>query len=473
MRLMLGIICLSLWASLTPAHAQPVDIEQDEKYAPGDGQAGDWFGSAVAAGTGNRLLIGAIYDNEMGEDAGSAYLFDSVRDEQLLKLVGSDSGPGDRFGQTVAINESVICVGSRYHDGIGQDSGAVYLFDRESGLELAKLEPDDLIGGDRFGTDIAIDGDLLVIGASEHDTDGISRAGAVYVYDISTPGSPELMNKLVAEDRAISDLFGFSVDIHNGLIGIGALYHEPGSSFCNTGAAYIFDAFSGEQLSRIIPDDLECEDIFGWDIAISREVLLVSAIDHEHTRFQRGAVYGYSILTPEAPHQLYEIQGVTGAFGSVDNGFGWSLAVDGPHGVIGQTQYSGDGAGANSGAAFVINLFTGELEYKLEPNNPDFGDQAGQSVDVLNGRVFTGAVGDDTHGESSGAAYMFRVPTPGPCSFADRTIPYGVIDTTDANAFYYEFFLRRPEVDIAHPIGELDYFDFALMLELYRRGCDG
>ena len=455
---------------LSAAGAQPVVLNHDEKFIAGDGDAEDFFGVSIAGGEGNRVLIGAMYNDGQGEDTGAAYLFDSFLDSQLFKLEAPDAGEGDRFGNAVAMNNQTLAVGAYLHDGPMRDMGAVYLFDRDTGAFVTKLMPEWLSEDAEFGRSLAIDNDLLVVGAPVHDTNGIGNSGLALVYDISDPSSPELVTQLIPSDPGASDYFGFRVDIDGDLVGVTAINHETGTSFCNSGAAYLFDAVSGEQYARLIADDLECEAYFGYDIALNSEVMLVSSLQHEHVQYQEGAVFGFSIVQPRAPYQMYEVLGIDGVFGYVDDDFGESVAIDGPHGIIGHDEFSGD-RGRASGAAYAINLYTGELVYQLVPSVSRAFDAMGRSVDVVNGRVYIGAIGDETNGRNAGAAYMFQVGVPGPCSFADRTVPYGVIDADDAYGIWIEFLTQSPTVDIAHPIGELNFYDFSLMLELYLRGC--
>ena len=60
---------------------------------------------------------------------------------------------GDAFGEAVAINGDRVVIGAPGHEGPGgENSGAVYVFDGATGLQLMKLVPSDGAAHDRFGS---------------------------------------------------------------------------------------------------------------------------------------------------------------------------------------------------------------------------------------------------------------------------------------------------------------------------------
>lgn len=138
---------------------------------------------------GDRVVLGAPIDEDI---TGSAYVFD--RDEggpdawgEVEKLTGSDSAPGDWFGESVAIHGDVVVVGAFRHSLIHLDNGAAYVFERDAGGpsnwgETGKLVASDADGQEEFGASVAIDTNTALIGASD-DFDVAFRGGGAYVYD--------------------------------------------------------------------------------------------------------------------------------------------------------------------------------------------------------------------------------------------------------------------------------------------------
>ena len=120
------------------------------------------FRTAVAMND-QIAVIGDYRDDDGGEFAGAAYLFDIQSGQQLMKISPDDVDAGDRFGQSIAIDESIIVVGSVHDDDNGTDSGAAYLFDATTGMQLLKLLPIDGAPGDKFGGQVDIDGSTVIV----------------------------------------------------------------------------------------------------------------------------------------------------------------------------------------------------------------------------------------------------------------------------------------------------------------------
>ena len=97
---------------------------QVAKLLADDGEIDDNFGLSVAI-SGNTAVVGAPYGN--GIDSGSAYIFDATTGVQLVKLLASDGAYDDRFGWSVDISGGTFIVGAPYDDDIGQDTGSAYL----------------------------------------------------------------------------------------------------------------------------------------------------------------------------------------------------------------------------------------------------------------------------------------------------------------------------------------------------------
>lgn len=106
---------------------------------------------------------------------GTAYVYDrrvGVTNDwgQLAVLTASDGASGDRFGQSVAIDGYHIAAGAPYYSGGRQARGAGYLFSRNrtpptvwgQAARLVAPAPQD---DDRFGDSVALSDDTLAIGS--------------------------------------------------------------------------------------------------------------------------------------------------------------------------------------------------------------------------------------------------------------------------------------------------------------------
>ena len=149
-----------------------------------DGSFDDGFGSAVAA-AGDRLAVGAA--KEAGSTDGALYIYEPVGTGgwSETKIESSDLAGNDQFGYSVAMSGDRIVVGARWDDDNGFESGSVYAYepDGTGGWTETKLTAADGAAGDRFGWSVAVSGDRIVIGAPFDDDNG-SGSGSAYVFDL-------------------------------------------------------------------------------------------------------------------------------------------------------------------------------------------------------------------------------------------------------------------------------------------------
>ena len=276
MRYLITLVLAASAMVLTTGPAQADLGDQLFKLLADDGAPNDYFGFSVAI-TGETAIVGANYDVDNGVGSGSAYLFDTTTGRQLFKLLPNDGAADDRFGRSVAISGppgmEVAIVGAYRDEDNGDRSGSAYLFDTTTGRQLFKLLPNDGALGDEFGWSVAISGTTVIVGALRDDDNGI-QSGSAYLFDTTTGRQ---IAKLLPAAGAANDLFGISVAISgppgNETIIVGAIGDDdngPGS-----GSAYLFDATTGRQLFKLLADDGALGDEFGWSVAISGTTAIV------------------------------------------------------------------------------------------------------------------------------------------------------------------------------------------------------
>jgi len=88
---------------------------------------GDEFGHAFAV-VGNEILVGAHYDGTDGYRSGMAYLFDGDTGNLLLTIHNPTPNADDLFGNTVAPFGTDFLIGAVYDDTDGTNAGIVYRF---------------------------------------------------------------------------------------------------------------------------------------------------------------------------------------------------------------------------------------------------------------------------------------------------------------------------------------------------------
>jgi len=222
------------------------NVTQIAKITADDAEERELFGTAISI-DGDYIVVGAKDENTTADNAGSAYLFKRLSDDednvtQIAKVQASDAEENDYFGSSVSINGDYFIVGAIGEDTTADNAGSAYLFKRNSDDEdnvtqIAKLQADDAKTQDSFGYSVSIDGDNIVVGAKYEDIKNsktIIDSGAVYVYRRNSDDTIQQIEKLKAENAQDGDSFGVGVSISGNFIAVGASKHD------DMGSAYIF-----------------------------------------------------------------------------------------------------------------------------------------------------------------------------------------------------------------------------------------
>ena len=101
-------------------------------------------------------------------------------------------------------------------------------------------------------------------------------ASAAYVFDVS---SGQESQQYTPSDSVPGDRFGISAFqgsiAVSGNIGIGGDRYKDNGGLIDSGAAYLFDVTTGEELFKLQPSDPREGNLFGQDVAISGNKALV------------------------------------------------------------------------------------------------------------------------------------------------------------------------------------------------------
>jgi hypothetical protein len=394
---------------LLPASTQADDLPVATKLLPGDGADGDRFGAGVAI-DGDTALVGAYRDDDACSsdpkcDSGSAYMFQQQADgtwTQSAKLTADDGTAGDAFGAAVALSGDTALVGA-YGDGHnGAHAGAAYVFRRAADgtwTQTAKLVPDDGAAGDWFGYALDLEGDTALVGAFLKSDAG-AYSGSAYLFQQQADGHWSEVAKLVPRDGAAGDWFGAAVS----LSGDTALIGAPGAAGTGSqaGAAYLFQrAANGAwtEVARLAARDGVGDAWFGAAVALEGDTALIGASRDAGMGIHAGAAYLFrrgadGIWTQRA--KLVDDDGAAGDY------FGEAVALSGDTALIGA---SGDDVlvcpserSCYSGTAYLFQLQEdGSWLQAARLVAPDgaAGDWFGSRVAVGGDHVLVGARGDD------------------------------------------------------------------------------
>jgi hypothetical protein len=269
---------------------------QQAKLLASDGAESDYFGYSVAI-SGNTVVIGAIYDDDKGGDSGSAYVFVRSADgtwTQQAKLLAQDGAYWDWFGKSVAVSGDTAVIGAYGNADKGWSVGSAYVFIRTADgtwAQQAKLLAQDGVAGDSFGESVAVFGDTALIGACGDEDKG-DHSGSAYVFVRSADGTWMQQAKLLGNDGTERDLFGKSMAMSADMAVIGA-YRDDGKSG-DSGSAYVFiRAADGTwmQQAKLLAQDGADGDFFGYSVALSGDMAVIGAYRDDDNGYDSGSAY--------------------------------------------------------------------------------------------------------------------------------------------------------------------------------------
>jgi hypothetical protein len=284
---------------------------------------GGGFGNSAAI-SGDWLVMGAPYDTEFQYYAGAAYVFRRVGTRWVgqQKLVAPTLFIEEQFGTSVAIDGDWMVIGA------GGQAFVLRRNDRGTPQDLSNdfwdlaaiLNPPPSHLGYSFGGIVRIDGDVIVVGAPR----GYSDPGRAYTFrwDGAEWIGPDT---LMPSDPQQGDLFGTSVAVNGTMLVIGA-YRGRGA-VDQAGAAYVFrrNGTAWIQEAKLVASDGHGGDFFGAAVAISGDDVLVGAPGTNDPRLEYGATYVFRLADGQwIQTGKLSPSNVTGAYPQ----FGSSLAAD-------------------------------------------------------------------------------------------------------------------------------------------------
>ena len=406
-------------------HGGPGTWGQTAKITAADGESGDAFGLRVAT-SGDTIVVGAPQDDDNGSRSGSAYIFErnvggSGLWEQSAKLTASDGAIFHVFGFSVSIQDDIAVIGAPSDDFVGDNTGSAYVFERDQGGagtwgEVTKLTAPDPDGYDFFGCSIAISDTTALIGA--YGDFGSTGAAHLFRRD---QGGPDVWGH-VAELTADSGYYGAEFGRSVAIDGSTAVVGKPTGS----GRTYVFqqdhggpNAWGQETYISCQPVFTADHDSFGRSVSISGDTAVVGTPSDDSIVGTSGSVY--VIQRDQGEPGAWEKIAKIAAEDSGHGGFSSAVAIDGDRIIVGAP--ADDLNGTESGSAYIFERdFGGTGAWgqviKIVPGDGGEYDRFG-SVSVSGDTVVIGAHSDNVNGDYSGSAYVFQRDHGGPGAWGE------------------------------------------------------
>jgi hypothetical protein len=405
--LTLAAVVLGVYQVEPPLRAQqaPDSVLVQPKIVAGGSTDADHFGHAVAR-SGDLLVSTAPFAPVNGNmSAGAIHVF--LRDAaasgwtELKRVQPLDPAAFQQFGLSVALDGDTLAVGAPNAaiDNVVQQ-GAVYVFERHQGGpdawgQVARLTDGDLGFGGHFGSSVALQGDLLIVGADASSSG--SGNGQVTIHERNRGGVGQWGPVTTLDDAAVADggrleLFGSALALQGDLLLVGASRADVSGELENDGAAYLF------RRDAVVRDT--------WTLV--RRFITPGA-----DRCTGGRTV--SELALESPDVRDEAQRCAREESNSDNDFfGAAVALDGDLLAIGARSAESQTVGVAAGAVYVFERSAGGADdwahrTTLSASDPAALAQFGRAVAVSGGTVLAGADGAAIGGKSfQGAAYVFE-----------------------------------------------------------------
>jgi hypothetical protein len=318
------------------------------------------------------------------------------------------------------------------------DRGAVYPILVDPFLKAARLTASDGASDDLFGFSVAMDGDVVVVGAKEDDNGPNEDQGSAYVF-VRPAGGWRVgaqAAKLLASDGSANDQFGISVAISGDDVFVGS-WNDDNTGLGGPGSVYVFTKPAGgwsgvlTQTARLTASDRQAGDTLGAAVAASGDLLVAGAPFDDNTFGAQGSAYVF-IRPPGGWQNATEAAKLVASDPGDQDRLGSAVAIGGDTIVLGSPL---DDVGQHDqGSAYVFQSATwlGSMTEtaKLTAADGLGSDTFGFSVAVDAGTVVSGAILHATDGFARGAVYVFDRPAAGWASTSAFTARLTVAEGT-------------------------------------------
>ena len=363
------------------------------------------YGEVVAVDGAFVAVAASGADAPVANNAGVVHLFhvsDGSYARQLTAPAPRDSG---RFGAAIAMSNGLIAVGSpgavMGMDGFSK--GRVYVYEAATGVLLHTLqstEPEENVG--TFGASVGIDGDLVVAGDPFVDIDdsrGAIDAGAAYVFDLTTG---TMVQRLTLSGLESSTRFGSPLAIEGQLVVVGTVGSGLGM------VARVYDALSGEMLHELRQDGDPATSGFGNSVAIGGGRVAVGGFVVAEG-MEGDVVVVFDAGDGSALYEMRPVRrtcdGGAAGFGrsglAIDGG---TLLVGADRGTGTNPDLIG-----NTGTVHGYDAAAQTRLGRFHPDVGAAQDLFGAAVAVSGDHAVIGAPGADAHGADAGAVFLYRV----------------------------------------------------------------
>ncbi len=352
-------------------------------------------------------VTGKPLADKAADESGNVEVFDAITNEHVVTIDNPNATNSlEWFGErdALAIEGNIVVVGAPGKESTSFTDGEVHIFEITGGNAnlLSSVGGRDTNNGDRFGDDVAIQGDIVVVASPDEDINGVRNIGAVYVYDISN-GTPSVVTIIENPDPEENDQFGTNIAFDGTTIVIG---ERGGFSTGDTATLYAYDldaaAGTATLLDSIANPVTNRQDFFTFGLEIDGSTIVASS--PSGSLRSAGRVYQFSLDNNELALEATILRENNGALTT----FGTSVAL------VGDTLYVGEASTFSSsldaeGFVHVYDLSgtSPVLINSIASPFTDDPDSFGSRVAASGSKILVGSPRSSVSNSVSGGAYLF------------------------------------------------------------------
>jgi hypothetical protein len=307
----------------------------------------------------------------------------------VATLQSPEPNSSANFGYSVAVSGDIVVVGE--YKGVIDGyccPGKAYIFTTDGTL-LASLqapEHDRYLG--KFGYDVAISGDIIVVGENSAIAEGKRFAGRAHIFD----SNGNHIATLQAPEPDAEQGLGISVDIDGEIVIIGT------NDETTEGIAFIFDP-AGNHIATLQSPEPQIGSLFGRSVGVSEDIIVVGAPTVTVEGFElAGKVYvfddkGNPIATLQAPEPQYNVY------------FGRGVVISGDIIVVDEPWHSVEGKD-KAGRAHIYDS-DGNHIATHQAQEPEATAEFGLSVDVSGDIIVVGEPKRNVDKPDEGRVHIF------------------------------------------------------------------
>ncbi len=385
------------------AELPPADLLVETELYPAGIASGDALGSSSAV-QGDVLVVGARFSDVVADDGGAAYVyrrgargwvFDDV-------LAPPDLGAGDLYGYSCSLDGDVLVVSAPLHGELGTQVGSVYVYRDVAGAFVLEQEllPSNPLPFGRFGTDIAVSGDVIAVGRYRP---AAGNVGTVHVYRFDGASWVE-EDTVTGADAVVGDFYAYSLDVDGDRLAVGS-YEDDG-----VGSIYFYRHDAGDWAfsQKVFAPVPQAGSLFSKGLSMSGDVLVAGANRHDALGFDAGAAY---VLRDTGAEWVHE-QTLFASDGETMDRFGTHVGVSG-NVIVSGSRLDDTALGVDTGSAYVFRRVDGAwVEWAfLVGGDLAADDWYGHTV-ATDGRTVLVHAPQHGHGPSeafAGASYAYEL----------------------------------------------------------------